>query len=266
MVFGAILLSSCTKDLDIDYENIEPIYVIEGDITDEPAKVKITQTRNMNDSVKGQGLPGAEVVLSDDSGKIEKLVYGNDGYYRSPSGWRGETFRKYTLNVKIGGKEFSATSTMQAPVSLESTKFIWMSAAGIRMMLLKFNIAYPEVTEGLSFTHFRLYKNGQFYRSETGKQMALSVKSGNGLLGCTTEKKMDEDKPEDADAILHDNDKVHFEVWTVDSNVYDYFFSLKVGKKDTTNPISNITGGALGYFSAHHVCSVDKVFFRKDVE
>ena len=265
IAIAAIVLSSCKKDLDINYAEVGPYYVIEGDITDEPAKVLITHTRSVNDSVKGKGLPGAAVTLSDDNGKSEQLVFGSDGYYRSPSGWKGETGRRYTLRVAIDGKEFLASSTMKEAAKLDSMQFVFLSSAGMKMMLLKYWHTYPK-TDELSFIHARMFKNGKFYRSTMGKQFNTEVTKGQTLLGCTTEKKMDEDDPEDADVILHDNDKVHLELWTIDKSVYDYFFSLNVGKKNASNPITNISGGAMGYFSAHHVCTRDTIFFRKDVK
>ena len=262
---GAVILFSCKKELDIDYGESGPYYVIQGDITDEPAKVIITKTRNVNDSVKGKSLPGAEVVISDDNGKSEHLAYGSDGYYRSPSGWKGETGRTYTMKVKIDGKEFAASSTMREAVNLDSIKFIWMSSAGMKMMLLKYWSSFPKTSE-LSFTHARMYKNGKFYRSNMGKQISKERLTSEAMLGCTTEKKMDENDPEDADVILFDNDKIHLELWTIDANVYNYFFSLQVGRNNATNPLTNLSGGAVGYFSAHHVCTIDTVFMRKDVK
>ncbi|MCF0202569.1 MAG: DUF4249 family protein [Bacteroidaceae bacterium] len=265
MAAVAVVLSSCKKGLDFDYNEVEPFYVVQGDVSDEPAKVLITKSRNVSDSVRGQGLPGAEVVISDDNGKTERLVYGSDGYYRSPSGWKGETGRTYSLNVKIDGREFKASSTMREEVRLDSVKFVWLTSAGMKMMLLKFWHTYPKAAE-LSRTHFRMYKNGEFYRSTTGKQVNKDFFSAQSMVGCTTEKKLDENDPEERDALLFENDRIHVELWTIDQSVYDYFFSLQVGRQNASNPITNISGGAFGYFSAHHVNSIDTVFRRQEVK
>jgi hypothetical protein len=52
----------------------------------------------------------------------------------------------------------------------------------------------------------------------------------------------------------------------IDGPVYDYFFSLNSiqgngpgGGTTPTNPVSNISGGALGYFSAFTVQKVSAV-------
>jgi hypothetical protein len=50
-------------------------------------------------------------------------------------------------------------------------------------------------------------------------------------------------------------DSVTIEMHCIDKPVYDYYYSL--GNRDNSatpaNPVSNIVGGALGYFSAHTV-------------
>ena len=255
------LMASCTKELDIDYDTIEPFYVIQGQITDEPAKVLLTQSRDMNDSVKGKGLSDAQMILSDDTGKTETLAFGADGYYHSPSGWTGETGRTYTLKAIIKGKEYSASSTMRPAVSLDSIKFVWASSAGMDMLLLKYVGTYPKTTE-LTQTYFLVTKNGRFYRSHADKQINPNNSISQALVGCTTKKVMEEDDPEKQDVILHEGDKVHCELWSIDQNIYDYFKSVKTSQQNASNPLSNFTKGVTGYFSAHHCQSMDITFSK----
>jgi len=59
---------------------------------------------------------------------------------------------------------------------------------------------------------------------------------------------------------MYKGDTLDFQMQCIDSGVYNYFYSAaaSTGSSDTTpaNPVSNITGGALGYFSA---CSVSEM-------
>ncbi|MCF0197635.1 MAG: DUF4249 family protein, partial [Bacteroidaceae bacterium] len=245
---------------------------VQGDVTDREAKVIITRSRSMSDSVRCKGLDGAVVRLSDDQGRSEQLVYGTDGYYRSPSGWKGETGRTYSLNVRMDGNEYSATSYMMPPVSLDSIYFIWMETSGMRMLLLKCHYTYAQGRVADSLRRGQLYntqcyvsRNGRFYRGQAGRQLNPALFHTAQMVGCMPEKMMEEDDPDNRESILYEGDRMHIEVWSVDRPSYDYFFSIKTGKQNASNPITNIKGGAQGYFSAHHVCALDTVFRKAEI-
>ncbi len=59
----------------------------------------------------------------------------------------------------------------------------------------------------------------------------------------------------DSDSEIKKGDIIALEMQCVDKGVYDYFNSLSEYSDDNSatpaNPISNITGGALGYFAAY---------------
>ena len=260
-----IMIVSCTKELDVDYKTIEPFYIIQGQITDQPAKVLLTKSRNVNEKDAGTGVAEAVMELSDDLGKSEILEYREDGYYHSPSGWSGETGRTYTLKAKIAGKEYSATSVMKPAVTLDSVDFMWVSSAGMKMLLMKCSHTYPK-GDDLSHIYINVTKNGKFYRTHTEKQINPDKLNSAALLGCTTEKVMQEDEPEKQDAILHEGDKMHIELWAIDKNVFDYFFSLRSSQQNASNPLSNFSNGVTGYFSAHHASSIDLTFSFKDIK
>jgi hypothetical protein len=63
-------------------------------------------------------------------------------------------------------------------------------------------------------------------------------------------------------SILHDGDQLTVDMYCVDKNIYDYFFSLFLvtgnngfQSASPANPNTNISNGALGYFSAHTIRS-----------
>lgn len=259
-----LLMASCQKDYELDYRPVEPFCIIEGSISDSPAEVLITYSREMTDSVHPRGIDGAEVRLSDDAGRQELLVYGADGRYHSPSNWVGETGRTYTLDVRLGEKLYSARSTMMPAASLDSIRFCWVESAGMKMMLLKCSSTLPE--EGPSYTHTTVTRNGRFYRKHTFKQINLRNTLAEALIGCTTERKMEEDDPDDRDAILYEGDSMRVELWTIDRPVFDYLFSVKAGKQNACNPLPYFSGGAFGYFSAHHTSAIDTVFHFDEVQ
>ncbi|HEX3024951.1 MAG TPA: DUF4249 family protein, partial [Chitinophagaceae bacterium] len=59
-----------------------------------------------------------------------------------------------------------------------------------------------------------------------------------------------------ADSTISSGDTIHVEMRCIDKNVYRYYNSLSNLQQNSTtpeNPVSNITGGCLGYFSANTV-------------
>ncbi len=62
---------------------------------------------------------------------------------------------------------------------------------------------------------------------------------------------------DDEDDELEAGDVVEVEMQSIDQGAYNYFFSLDQTLEQSAaapaNPVSNISGGALGYFSAHTV-------------
>ncbi|MCF0204263.1 MAG: hypothetical protein HUK12_03015, partial [Muribaculaceae bacterium] len=56
IIAATLLAVSCTRELDIDYNNITPFYVVQGEITNKPAKALLTMSRNMDDAQKAVGI------------------------------------------------------------------------------------------------------------------------------------------------------------------------------------------------------------------
>ena len=105
------LLCSCTKEIDIDYKNIEPIPVIEGLLSPEKAEVKITMTRNMNDSAKTPGMEAQWVKILLPDGSAVPLSFESDGYYRSASPITLQEGNTYTLQVSLDDVVYTGSST-----------------------------------------------------------------------------------------------------------------------------------------------------------
>lgn len=265
-IVSLLLLVSCQKDLDIDYHTVAPFYVVQAELTDSVAQVLITSSRPMNDSVQGKGLDVAEsIVLTDETTEqSEQFVFGPDGYYRGANQLKGETGHTYRMEVTIDGKTHVAHSTMRPTISLDSIRFQWLSTSGMKMLVLKYYHTFPQDSL-LSYSHCRMTRNGQFYRSHTRKQSNPLYLQAAAMLGCTTEKKMEKDDPDDREAVLYENDQIRVELWTIDRPAFDFFFSLHAGQSNASNPISNFSGGIGGYFSAHHVCAIDTTFHFSDI-
>lgn len=247
----ALALCSCEDVIDLKLSTAEPKYVIEGKITDRrgDCRVSITQTKDFTSDNQFEGITGATVTLTDNNGNISVLEETEPGIYRdsllvaSPGG-------TYTLNVTISQQTFSATSAMPQPVSFDSLYITNDLLFG--EYWLTSNVEFRDPPGALNYYNFIQWVNGQktreFYPANDeytdGNRQTLKL-----YMPDTVE---DEDK-------IKSGDSVRIEMQCVDAPIYQYWFSAQqsaTGSNESaapSNPVSNIQGDALGYFSAHTV-------------
>lgn len=121
-----LLFSSCEKELDIKYHDIEPLTVIEGELTPDGVRVSLTQTTPMDDPMDRTHLTDAEVIVSDlTTGEQQVLTVGNDGVYTSAAG--GIVGHEYRLDVTRGTATYSATTRMYGGTEIKELGFSWIA-------------------------------------------------------------------------------------------------------------------------------------------
>lgn len=272
-----LLTLSCQKEIELDYRDIEPVVSIEGRVTNEQVYVLITRTRSMNDSVKGRGIGGAVVTISSEDG-TEQLVYdARDGYYRPASGMKGVPGRTYRLDVTLDGHQYAASSTMPRQAPIVSTQFIWQSLLDNGMLMYEMWATDPE-PDVRNYYWYRVDRRAQdpkvrqkqgtdAYRwSSFDDRGAINARIYRDIM-CVNEEMMDGQDIEDDQlkSILFDGDTITLQLMTIDRAMFEYYQSLSVGQRMGANPISNISGGCLGYFAAGSVSHADTVIYNKNI-
>lgn len=245
---GAWGLFSCEKEITLDLNSVNAKYVIEGEITlNQKATVRIIKTVDFTEPNDFPLVKGANVSLSDGSGNTEKLVETGEGVYQSQKivGVEGKT---YSLTVMAEGNTFTAQTTMPTNVKLTGIK-VQKSSFSPPGSTAENYIIYPQFIDPAAFGNS--YRFIQTRNEEKDKSIIVANDNiGNGLPNS---------RPilsPDFEIVLGDN--VTLEMHCIDKPIYDYFFSLNSvqgngpgGGTIPTNPVTNIKGGALGYFSAH---------------
>ena len=272
-----LLTLSCQKEIELDYRDIEPVVSIEGRVTNEQVYVLITRTRSMNDSVKSRGIGGAVVTISSEDG-TEQLVYdARDGYYRPASGMKGVPGRTYRLDVTLDGHQYAASSTMPRQAPIVSTQFIWQSLLDNGMLMYEMWASDPEpdvrnyywyrVDRRAKDPKVRQKQGTDAYRwSSFDDRGAINARIYRDIM-CVNEEMMDGQDIEDDQlkSILLDGDTITLQLMTIDRAMFEYYQSLSVGQRMGANPISNISGGCLGYFAAGSVSHADTVIYNKNI-
>ena len=271
-----LLMTACQKEITIDYHDVPPIVTIEGRITNEQAYVFITRTRSMKDSVKGSGISDAVVTISSD-GFTERLVYDDrSGRFLSPFALKGVPGQTYRLTVQLDGQQYEAVSTMPQPATITSAEFLWQPMLDTGVLMYEMWAVDPE-PDVPNYFYYRMDRHAinPEVRLKQGKDPyrwnAFDDRGSlDGLIYrdifCVNEKMMNGEDVEDdfLKAVLFDGDTITLELMTIDRPTFEYYQSLATGQRMGANPISNISGGCLGYFTAGCVTHADTIVYRKD--
>jgi hypothetical protein len=251
LYFSLLVLcfTSCKKIIDVDTESSEPQLVIEGNITDKfvAQQIKISRSVPYTSQNIYPTVSGASVLLTDNRGNTFNFSESQPGLYAF--GMRGVPGVTYTLQVKVDGKTYTATSKMPALVKLDSIGVLSNTFFNTERKTAAAFLTDP--VNDVNFYHFNLYVNDVLSKRIYVNNDRLT--NGNKLrIQLYYEKNEDDDKG------LITGDNVAVEMETIDSNIFDYWYSLsqqsdRGPNQGTTpsNPTSNISNGALGYFSAH---------------
>lgn len=246
----AILMSGCEKVIELDIEDSEKKLVIEGMIDNLPtsvATVKISKTKTFEEETVFSGLSGAEVYITVNNTDVFRLNETAAGVYQSDD-VKGVPGYSYSLKVKFEGGEYTSTSIMPEKIVLLDTLTVEkLSLGGNNDNTIQPSYLDP-VGKGNSY-RFIQYANGKQVKNvfvqnddiSDGLRITRPLINNNGDL--------------------QSGDFVKVDMLCIDKNVYLYWYSLAeaaTGNNQSAtpaNPVSNITGGVLGYFSAHSVSS-----------
>jgi hypothetical protein len=247
VMLSALVLTSCEKVIDVDVKEADKNYVIEGVVTNEQGGclVRISRTKSMQDNNEPDGISGAQVQIRDERGVVTRLEETAPGLYRSALA--GVPGTRYELSVTIGSQSFNASSYMPLPVPVDSLYISSMEMLGEKEYMT--NILYSDPAEKGNAYRFVQYQNVKKNKVFT----IINDELSNGRRNTVTYFNNDEE--------LTKGDHIRVEMQNIDPAVYKYWYSLWQGATgegnaaSPANPTGNITGGALGYFSAHSVSS-----------
>lgn len=242
-------LSSCKKIIEIDTNNAAPQIVIEGQINNQLTDQRIVITKSVGYSEAGvyPKISGAVVRVADDKGSMYTFTEKSPGVY--VQAMRGIPGNTYNMNVTIDGKTYTASSKMPNLVKLDSIGVITNNFFGNERKSAAAYLVDP--ANETNYYRFKLYVNNIISNRIYVNNDRLT--NGNNLrvqLFYGTDDNDDEG--------LKTGDKIVVDAESIDSNVFDYWYSLSQQSSNgpnqgTTpaNPPSNISNNALGYFSAH---------------
>ncbi len=242
-------LYSCEKVIDVELDPADQRYVIEGQITNQKkgALVVISQTTDFENTGVYPGVSGAIVTISDTQGNVYPLTETQQGFYQD-SLLVGKPGMSYRLHVTLNGSEYTATSIMPDRVKMDSL-FVKKDDSNFsnRERYLA-HVAYTDPGYATNFYRFVQFKNGV-------KEKTIFIRNDERTNGNQVTAPLR--YPADDDNDILPGEKIKVEMQCIDQAGYQYWYSLDRGAlgdgsaASPANPVSNMQGGALGYFSAH---------------
>lgn len=238
-----VLFTGCEKIITLELDNAGPAVVIDAGLSDqgEIQIVKVSKTYSFTEPNKFNGLAGATVVLTSNTGNIVNYTEVAPGIYHSPR-IRGRSGTTYTLSVTLDGKAYTATSTMPEKVILDSLTFKDYSFFGEKSRFVAAHYVDPAGAQNQ-------YRYILRVKGKLEEDIVSEDRFDNGN--------------EVANTIFYDlndlkpDDQIEVEFQCIDRNVYRYFYSLSQNLGGggppiaPSNPPSNFSNGALGVFSAY---------------
>ena len=225
---------------------MSPKIVILGEVTNAagPYHITINTTVNFSQTNNYPPVSGAKVIITDDKGLVDTLTETTQGNYSTHSFWQGQPGNTYTMNVILSGVDYKAVSTMPPAIMLDSIRF-QQDSRGRNNNVIE-AVAYFQDTPGISNYY-------QFTETINSKLLAKTLifddRFSDGryiILPLFTDS-----------SYMKQGDAVSLSMYCIDKNTFQYLNELQqlvdgnpFNQATPANPDSNISSGALGYFSA----------------
>lgn len=246
-LFVLLGLTSCIETVQLDLRSIDPQIVIEGKMTDDSTQneVKITLSQDFQQKNEFPPITTASVLVTDiTTGESENLQQPSPGVYRIQN-LKGISGHTYKMVVDYNGQTYEGQSSMPQKVAFESLKYQTVSRFDTKTKMV---VVYNDPKEQVNYYRWATIGNDGI------RSRAYFVRSDIFNNGNYIEQVID------SGIDINTNDKITVEMQCIDKATFDYFLTLakQQGQGPNSgavgsNPSSNISGGALGYFGAYTI-------------
>jgi hypothetical protein len=254
-VLCACTLWSCEQVIDVNLNQAAPQLVVEGIVTDQPGPYTVTLAQSgdyFTPSLDFPPVSKALVLLADDAGNLDTLREGIPGTYRSSRIMQGIPGRTYGLTVVADGKAYGAASTMPVKVPIDSLFAVQRRSTGTdpgydiylffkdppepgNYYRVNVRVSDPLIpSDSIDGKRYRLYSD----KLTNGNEAGYRVRARHTVVK---------------------GDTITVDLLSLDKATYDYYRTLNdilTSDRSPTslspaNPNTNLSTGALGYFTAY---------------
>lgn len=235
---------SCEKVIDLDLNTADTKLVIEANITNttDSQFVKISRSVPFDQSNNFPPVSGAAVHFADERGRVFPLEEKEPGLY-FVSRLTGRPGITYYLRVLVDDKEYTASSKMPEQIYIDSLGITVNTFFDEEQKVVQ--VIYSDRPEVKNYYRFLLKINNFPTKS-------YFVFDDNFTDGRSVVRDLF-----DFDLEPQSGDVATIEMQCIDPVMFRYWLGLSQNESRggastiPANPVSNISNGALGYFSAH---------------
>lgn len=247
ILFMVFLVSACEEVIEVDLNDAHPVVVIEGSLTRSPSltMVKVSKTTSyFGEPAISKMVSDAEVTIENDLGNKFVLEEVEKGIYKSRDIYP-QFGRTYKLTVKVDGEIYESYSTLHPPVNIDSITYYYDEGFAFIDPGYYVKMYFTDPPEDNNYYRIKVYKNGE-YKNRLDNFLILDDKIINGQI-------LEFDLRQRTYEI---GQEAKVELITLDKGAYEYYntfrelISVNPGSAAPANPTSNISNGAMGYFSA----------------
>ncbi len=251
LLFAAIVILmaavSCQRVINVDVGDAAPQLVIEGNLTNQLGVQTVSISRSVpyNATNVFPTVSGAVVTINDGVNNTYRFTETKPGTY-TINNLKGKASGLYLLTVQLNGQTYNAASVMPQQVNLDSLTLVSQVFGNSTVKTVVVNYSDPSATANQY--RFVMYVNGV----QVKRIFVESDQFSNGRVVASMLYERDID--------LKTGDKIDVDMECIDPPIYNYWYSLSNQGGNTpqdsstpANPPTNLTNGALGYFSAHTI-------------
>ncbi len=241
------VFNGCEKVIQLKTDKIPQKYVIEANISDQmnDCYVILTTTNPINQPTHFDGVSNAKVTIREDEKNPVTLTEIRKGIYQG-NGIHAKSGHQYTLKVQTADAEFTSAIKVPEKVNFDSLSIINFEGFGSTRKFA--NVSFHDPAGMANSYRFIQYKNGipnpNIFVVNDDFSDGRPINTFLPFFGDQEDQK------------IISGDTIRVEMQGIDRSVYLYFNSLNQSSSGGNevvapgNPITNIKGGALGYFNA----------------
>lgn len=253
LVCIAFICSSCEKVIDIKLNDASTKIVIEGEVNTAkgPYLVSISESKNVDLNNTFKGRDDAQVIIKDITAGITETL-NNAGFGKYVTSFiQGKPGHLYELTVILGDKTYTSSSTI--PLTEVRLEGLYVESSTFDSDDIFMVPVFTDPVGKGNYYRLRQWVNGELIRgSYVRSDESSDGRKYTAQLFYSTDRK-------DGNPLIKVGDSISAELQCIDRKVYDFYRTLNTtidqDASTPANPLSNISGGALGVFNA---CRTDK--------
>jgi len=234
-----LLISSCEEKIDLDLNKAAARVVIDAQLSDASSvqRIRVSRSVGFDDPVNSSGIKDATILVKDNQNRSYSFQYEKDGYYIHRN-FKPVSGMIYTLHVTVQKQQYSSTSQMPSYVAVDSTGISEKNLAGETFFFVA--LTFKDPAKVSNYYLYTLSINGGPFRFASAESDQF-----NDGLNVTH-------YISDLATNLSPGDEVTVRRYCVDEKTYRYWNEYQhnnLSNAAPSNPRSNISNNALGYFS-----------------